>query len=192
MRHFVILLFLISGFNNIYSQIGINIETPHNSAELEINSTNKGVTTPRLTNSQIQAIISPAAGLMIYNTDKKCLYVNLGSESTPEWICMTKNETRFFYMPSINIATPATGTVSTPLDLYAEYIRQFGSPLAKSNSAPSIIPYYSSATDLHYYITYYDKNVLNISHIDDTGKATYSIVRKSDYDTYMNVVFVIK
>lgn len=177
-----------------YAQISINTETPDPGAELTIDSDNKyrGVVFPRMTTVQKEAIASPASGLMVYDTSKKCLSLNQGTPAAPNWICATQNATRFFYMPSINIPTPALGAVATPLDLYNEYKKQFGTPMSKSISAPAQIPYYMSATALDYYITYYDSDVMSVTNIDNTGKVSYFIHRKSDLDTYMNVVFVIK
>jgi hypothetical protein len=52
-----------------YAQIGINIETPDASAALDITSTTGGLLVPRMTETQRDAISSPATGLMIYQTD---------------------------------------------------------------------------------------------------------------------------
>ena len=43
------------------------------SAALDIKSTSAGFLPPRMTTAQRDAILSPAAGLMLYNTDKTCL-----------------------------------------------------------------------------------------------------------------------
>ncbi|GGE45258.1 hypothetical protein GCM10010832_26470 [Psychroflexus planctonicus] len=59
--------------NNIYAQVGIGTETPHDSAILEVQSTQKGFLPPRLTIAERDGIVSPANGLTIYNTDNKCL-----------------------------------------------------------------------------------------------------------------------
>ncbi len=175
-----------------YAQISISTETPDPSAELTIESKNRGTVFPRMTTIQKEAIATPASGLMVYDTSKKCLSMNQGTPAAPNWICATQNATRFFYMPSINIPTPALGAIATPLDLYSEYKKQFGTPMYKSPSAPGQIPHYLSATALDYYITYYDSDVMSVTNIDNTGKVSYFIHRKSDLDTYMNVVFVIK
>ena len=53
-----------------YAQVGINIETPHASAALEIESTTGGILIPRLTQTQRDAITEPATGLMIYQTNQ--------------------------------------------------------------------------------------------------------------------------
>jgi hypothetical protein len=73
MRRIIILLFLITGINGLIAQSGINTTTPDTSAILDVFSTNKGFLPPRLTTSQRNAITSPAAGLMIYNTTVNCL-----------------------------------------------------------------------------------------------------------------------
>lgn len=49
--------------------IGINTSTPHASAALDISGTNKGLLIPRMTQVQRDAIVSPASGLMIFQTD---------------------------------------------------------------------------------------------------------------------------
>ena len=53
-----------------YSQVGINTNTPDASSALEIESTTGGILIPRLTETQRDAISSPATGLMIYQTDQ--------------------------------------------------------------------------------------------------------------------------
>jgi hypothetical protein len=50
-------------------QVGINTTAPDASAQLDISSTTKGVLLPRLTKTQRDAIVTPAAGLMIYQID---------------------------------------------------------------------------------------------------------------------------
>ena len=52
-----------------YAQIGINNENPDASAALDITSTTGGLLVPRMTETQRDAISSPATGLMIYQTD---------------------------------------------------------------------------------------------------------------------------
>ena len=54
---------------SLKGQVGINNSTPDVSAQLDVSSTTKGLLLPRLTKSQRDAITSPAAGLMIYQTD---------------------------------------------------------------------------------------------------------------------------
>jgi len=62
------LILLLNGA--IFAQVGINSDnsTPDPSAGLDVKFTNKGFLPPRLTTTQMNAISSPAAGLMVYNT----------------------------------------------------------------------------------------------------------------------------
>ncbi|MCC2546047.1 hypothetical protein LJY25_06290 [Hymenobacter sp. BT175] len=48
--------------------VGVGTTTPNSSAILDVSSTSKGLLPPRLTQTQRDAIASPAAGLTIYNT----------------------------------------------------------------------------------------------------------------------------
>ncbi len=48
--------------------VGIGTTTPNSSAALHINSTTKGLLIPSMTTTQRNAIVTPAEGLMIYNT----------------------------------------------------------------------------------------------------------------------------
>ncbi len=59
---------------NIYfnsGTVGIGTETPDGSSILDINSSEKGILLPRLTDSQRDAIIQPKEGLLIFNTTTK-------------------------------------------------------------------------------------------------------------------------
>jgi len=49
--------------------VGIGTITPNSSSKLEIKSTTKGLLIPRMTQTQRNAIASPANGLLIYQTD---------------------------------------------------------------------------------------------------------------------------
>ncbi len=50
--------------------IGIGTTVPHNSAALDISSNNKGFLMPRLTSTQRNSIISPAKGMMVYDSSR--------------------------------------------------------------------------------------------------------------------------
>jgi hypothetical protein len=62
--------------NNASLKIGINNTTPNASAILDIASTTLGLLPPRMTTTQKNAISSPAAGLVVYDTtlNKLCVY----------------------------------------------------------------------------------------------------------------------
>ena len=59
---------LFSSF--IYSQVGINTNSPDPSSALDIQSTNGGILIPRLTQDQRDAIAYPATGLLIFQTNE--------------------------------------------------------------------------------------------------------------------------
>jgi len=67
---FAFLLALVAGVApRVHAQsFGIGTPTPHSSAMLEVASTDKGLLPPRMSQGQRDAIASPAAGLLIYNT----------------------------------------------------------------------------------------------------------------------------
>jgi len=66
----------IHGTNN---NVGIGTTTPNSSAKLEVSSTTKGFAPPRMTTTQRNAIASPMAGLMLYNTTDNKLQCYDGS-----------------------------------------------------------------------------------------------------------------
>jgi hypothetical protein len=68
--YLLISIFLMLGSLNSFAQIGIGTKTPAPSAALEVSSTtnNKGILIPRVTAAQKDAIVSPAEGLMIFQT----------------------------------------------------------------------------------------------------------------------------
>ena len=63
-------ILLMLGSVPAFAQIGIGTKTPAASAALEVSSTtnNKGILIPRISASQKDAIVSPAEGLLIYQT----------------------------------------------------------------------------------------------------------------------------
>lgn len=50
------------------------------SAALQVDSTTQGILLPRMTQTQITSIVSPATGLLVYNTDLQvaCFYDGIG------------------------------------------------------------------------------------------------------------------
>jgi hypothetical protein len=59
--------------------VGIGTNAPHASAALEIKSSSKGFLAPRLSTVQRNAIVSPAEGLLVYDTDSKSFFQFNGS-----------------------------------------------------------------------------------------------------------------
>ncbi len=73
MQKLTLLLICIFFITKLEAQQGVAINnngnTAHNSAMLDVSSTEKGLLIPRLTTAQRTSILSPATGLMIYDTD---------------------------------------------------------------------------------------------------------------------------
>ena len=72
-------------YTNIFAEkikIGGGTTPISSSALLELNSTNKGLLLPRMTDAQMSSIVNPVKGLIIYNTDNNCLYV----KNTTSWV----------------------------------------------------------------------------------------------------------
>ena len=63
--------------------VGIGTATPDNSAILELYSTTQGMLAPRVTNTQMLAIASPATADLVYNTTYSNFYYYNGSIWTP-------------------------------------------------------------------------------------------------------------
>lgn len=68
--------------------VGIGTASPNASALLDLSSTTKGLLIPRLTSAQRTAIGSPAAGLLVYQTDgtQPGFYYNASTTSTANWL----------------------------------------------------------------------------------------------------------
>jgi hypothetical protein len=62
-------VFIFLALYDAHAQVGIGTPTPLPSAVLEVNSSNKGMLVPRMLEAQKNAIISPAQGLLIYQTN---------------------------------------------------------------------------------------------------------------------------
>ena len=71
----VITLWSTTAFGQTDLKIGNSPGASTTSAVFEAASTTKGILIPRMTTVQMNAVSSPANGLMIYNTTDGCLYV---------------------------------------------------------------------------------------------------------------------
>lgn len=81
-RSLIITLFSIC-LSQVQAQQGVGINTdgsqPHGSAMLDVKSTTKGFLPPRVTDAQRLAIVSPAAGLLVYETTSNAFWMYNGS-----------------------------------------------------------------------------------------------------------------
>jgi hypothetical protein len=65
--------------------VGLGIAEPDASAMLDMTSTTKGLLVPRMNSSNIHSIPVPAKGLLVYDSVKNELMVNMGTSATPDW-----------------------------------------------------------------------------------------------------------
>src|SRR2546421_11369954 len=77
------LFFLASG--HAQNNVGIGTVTPNASAQLDITSTTQGLLIPRMTTAGVTSISNPAKGLLVYDTVKNQLMVNMGTSALPNW-----------------------------------------------------------------------------------------------------------
>lgn len=190
MKTYILLLSTLLALQ-ISAQVGINTENPHASAALDMRTdgNESGLLLPRMTTAQKLAIVNPASGLLVYDTDKNCVSQNIGTEAVPVWDCLTLFNRQFFYMPSINISTETLG--ATTLNLFTQYQTQFTTPMYRSTGAPTALGSFS-ASDLYYYVTYYDPTLITVNSISAAGLMSYTVLKKANKDAYMNIVFVVK
>lgn len=93
--------------NPVFAQAGIGTATPDASAMLQVESTTKGLLVPRMLAAQRQAIVNPAAGLIVYQTDgTPGFYYNAGTSVAPAWVILLNGE-------STVAASKITGTIGT-------------------------------------------------------------------------------
>jgi hypothetical protein len=156
--------------------LGLGITTPNVTSILDLTSSTKGFLAPRMTTAQRDAIVSPATGLMIYNTTTNALnvfngtiwvfvggsdYTNLtptpntvggitaGSTFSAQTIEQMFNQLLYPYIaPSLTLsASPATGTV-----------REFGNDVAtvtlnatttKHTNDITLVEFYRGAALIH-------------------------------------------
>ena len=182
------LLFLVNASLAI-SQVGIGTSNPDQTSALDVESTSGGVLVPRMTASQKDNISNPATGLLVYDTTRKCLSQQVGPPDAKDWVCISGNVVRFFYLPSLNIDTSETG--NGEVNLYEEYKKQFSQPLVSSTPG-STIPYFESATDLEYHVTAYDSSVLDNLSLNQNGVLSYEVIGSATACSFINVVLVVK
>ncbi len=119
--HILILLSCILTANISCGQgLGINMigALPDSTAALDVNFTNKGFLTPRMTNAQRNAIAGPATGLVVYQTNGVAgFWYNAGTPASPNWVQLVPN-------PS-----------NSSLDMTSNSITNLPAPIAGSDAA---------------------------------------------------------
>ena len=80
MKKLGLFIFIATLWFQASAQVALDANSVNSSAALELNSTTKGLLMPRLSQSQMMAISSPATGLQVVNTDANCIYYFNGSQ----------------------------------------------------------------------------------------------------------------
>jgi FG-GAP repeat len=86
MKSFAILFFssflfvALAPIKSVAQSVGINNNTPHTSAVLDAQSTDKGLLIPRMSTAQRNAIAGAAAGLLVFDLDKSTIYLYDGQK----------------------------------------------------------------------------------------------------------------
>ena len=98
---------------SVFSQQGIGTNNPETSSVLEIKSNSLGVLIPRLTNSQMLNIASPADGLMVYCLDCPSLGIYTFNSSTSQFLLNGPNN-------ELEATVPGISTVSSTITKYGK------------------------------------------------------------------------
>lgn len=111
---FIIIVLLC--VHNSFSQVGIGTTSPDASSILDISSTDQGVLVPRLTTAQINAIVNPANGLLVYNTDFNEFQFNCAIPATPDWIKISHNTSvKYSNTDTTTDVNPTTTPINLPI-----------------------------------------------------------------------------
>ncbi len=97
---FIFIFLLITNISP-RAQVGIGTTTPAASAQLDVNSTTKGLLPPRMTTVQRDLISIPAAGLFIFNLTTNSLQIYNGTG----WVSLTTPSNTAVFLPTIVIGT---------------------------------------------------------------------------------------
>jgi len=106
---FIIVLSICFPFLSL-AQVGIGTSTPNASAMLDINSTQKGLLVPRMTQAQRIAIPSPAEGLIVYQTDNTAGFY---FHSASNWIFLPGSNAGGWELNGNSGTDPSTDFIGT-------------------------------------------------------------------------------
>lgn len=98
-RLFLFFLLLGTAYTSL-AQVGIGTTTPDPSAQLDVKSSNKGLLAPRMTADQRSKIISPADGLLVYQTDGQ---IGFYFRQSGAWFKLATSSE----IPAVPVANPA-------------------------------------------------------------------------------------
>lgn len=117
----IIIPFLFFSLFSVNAQVGIGTTSPDASSAVDISSTDKGMLTPRLTTAQRTAILNPAEGLFVYDTDEDAFYYY--DTTSAAWIKIGSGKTRDNYVlvkSEADLPAPAAGKITLDTDVLYE------------------------------------------------------------------------
>ena len=89
---FLLFSILFSGTRLVFAQ-GFAINTTGASSDvsaiLDVSSSTKGLLIPRMNTATVLSLSNPAKGLLVYDTAKNQLMVNMGTPLVPDWQTIT-------------------------------------------------------------------------------------------------------
>jgi hypothetical protein len=116
---YLLLLVLVCQLAVAQQNVGIGVANPDPSAILDLTSTTKGFLIPRMSAVDRLAIIAPATGLLVFDTDTGCLFMYTGTVWNNMCVSSVPNGTGYNQNIVINpngtiSVTDAGGTLTTP------------------------------------------------------------------------------
>jgi len=112
----VALLLLSLGLKS--QRVGIGTPTPHSSAQLEVNSTTRGTLITTMSTAQRKLIPQPAVGLLVFDIDKKTIYMYDGNRWLPLLFSNTEKNPPAYFQPTISSSDANFGY---KVDIFGDY-----------------------------------------------------------------------
>lgn len=114
MKRLFILVAFIASIQYSTAQMGVGTTSPHSTSLLDVSSTTKGLLIPRLSQTQINAISSPPAGLQVYNTTQNCINFYNGSAwvSEKKYVGKMVSQGVAVELDNLKIQIPSSGNRS--------------------------------------------------------------------------------
>ena len=101
-RQVISLFVVMFSFTALQSQsVGVGTNTPHSSAILDVQSSNKGVSFPSMTTAQRKSISDPKPGLLVYDLDKNTIYMYDGGQ----WLALLFTVSEGLIPPTVRTPT---------------------------------------------------------------------------------------
>ncbi len=150
--------------------VGIGTNTPHPSAALDIESSDKGFLMPRMNTASMQAINNPADGLIIYNTTDSCYWFHKGNawksicENTHDSLIITTLSADTIYANYANIDSIIASYISTDT-IFAHYAN-IDSIIANYISTDTIFAHYANIDSIIANYIYTDSLFASYANID--------------------------